>query len=185
MAVPTIDPGEMLYCEDTCQEGFDTMQVNEIQVNGDNEKESDKDSEGNSMEKMSKKKVRKFVSNDSDHNAPDNDLVAKTSQSGIGSMEGEKLDDDFQLEMDTEGKNGNDDGNNDGNVEQPVGKCATTEPDGTERDDNKEKEKSNDKEQKTEKMSNKEKQTQEKLTSSMGEMVLLEWTKVIQKTKKI
>ncbi len=56
MAVPTIDPGEMLYCEDTCQSGFDTTQVNAIQVNGDNEKKSDKDSEGNSVEKMPTKK---------------------------------------------------------------------------------------------------------------------------------
>ncbi len=56
MEVPTIDPGEMLYCEDTRWEGFDTTQVDAIQVNEDDEKESDKDSEGNSMEKMPKKK---------------------------------------------------------------------------------------------------------------------------------
>ncbi len=52
------------------------MQVNAIQVNDDDEKEYDKDSKGNSMEKMPKNKVRKFASNGSDHKAPDNDLVA-------------------------------------------------------------------------------------------------------------
>ena len=54
--VPTIDPGEMLYCEDTRQQGFDTTQVDPIEVNDADEKESDKDSEGNSMEKMPTKK---------------------------------------------------------------------------------------------------------------------------------
>ena len=124
--VPTIDPGEMVYCEDTGQEGFDTKQVNAIQVNEDNEKESDKDSEGNSMEKMPKKKVRKFISNNSDHKAPDNDLVAKTTDSGRNIRKGKKLDEDIQLESDTVGGNGN----NDGNVEQPVGKL-----DGSEKND--------------------------------------------------
>lgn len=118
--VPTIDLGEMVYCEDTRQEGFDTMPVNAIQVNEDDEKESDKDSGGNSMEKMPKKKVRKFVSNNFDHKAPDNDLVAKTTDSGRSSMKGEKLDEDFQLESDTEGGNGTNDGNNDGNKENQL-----------------------------------------------------------------
>ncbi len=125
----------MLYCEDTHQEGFDTMHVNAIEENEDDEKESDKDSEGNSMEKMPKKKVQKFVSNDSDHKAPDNDSVAKTPDGGMSSMKGEKLDDDFQLKM----YNENDDGNNDGNAEQPVGKSGTNKSDETERDDTKEK----------------------------------------------
>ncbi len=47
-----------MYCENTHQEGFDTTQVNSIQVNDDDNKESDKDSEGNSMEKMPKKKSK-------------------------------------------------------------------------------------------------------------------------------
>ncbi len=63
---PTIDPGEMFFCEDTCQEGFDSTKVNAIQLNEDNGEESDKDSEGNSKEKMPKK-IRKFVPNESDH----------------------------------------------------------------------------------------------------------------------
>ncbi len=55
--VPTIDPGEMMFCKDTHQEGFDSTKVNAIELNKDDEKESDKDSEVNSMEKMPKKKT--------------------------------------------------------------------------------------------------------------------------------
>ncbi len=37
----TIDPGEMLFCEDTCQWGFDSTKVNGIEVNEDDKQESD------------------------------------------------------------------------------------------------------------------------------------------------
>ncbi len=170
--VPTIDPGEMLYCEDTRQEGFDTTQVDAIQVNDDVEKESDKDSEGNSMEKMPKKKVRKFVPDDSDQKAPDNDAVAKTHDIKMSSLKGEKLDDDFQLETDNNGQNGSNDGNNDGNVEQPVDKSEQNKLDENEKNDTNEKDKSEEKEETTERNNNKEKQKKKKMTSSMGEMVL-------------
>ncbi len=56
------------------------------------------------MEKMPQKKVQKFVSNDSNHKALENYLVAKTPDSGMSSMKGEKLDDDFNLETDAVGK---------------------------------------------------------------------------------
>ncbi len=58
--VPTIDPGGMLFCEDTCQEGFDGTKVNAIDVNEEGEEESDKYSEDNSLEKMHKKKSEKL-----------------------------------------------------------------------------------------------------------------------------
>ncbi len=61
MVVPTIDPGEMMYWEGTRQEGFDSTKVNAIQLN-ENKKESDKNSEGNSLEKMLKKNNQKICS---------------------------------------------------------------------------------------------------------------------------
>ncbi len=57
------------------------------------------------------KKKDTVASNNSDHKAPDDNLVAKQHDSGIGSIQ------PFQLEMDSERKNGNNDGNNNGNVE--------------------------------------------------------------------
>ncbi len=57
----TIDPGELLFCKETCRGNFDSGKVNAIKVNNYDKKESNKNSEGNSVEKMPKKKVRKFV----------------------------------------------------------------------------------------------------------------------------
>ncbi len=96
MEVPAIDLGEMMFCKDTHQKGFDSTKVNAIEVNNDN-KESDKDSEGNSMEKMLKKNIRKFVPKESDQKASDSNSVAKTPDSGKSNIEGEKLDDNFWL----------------------------------------------------------------------------------------
>ena len=148
--VPTIDPGEMVYTEDTRRAGFDTTQVDAIQVNEDDEKESDKDSEGNSMEKMPTKKVRKFVPDESDQKATDNDALAKTPDSKMSSLKGETLDDDFRQELETNGQNGNDAGNNDGNVEQPVDKSEQNKSDETDESDMNEKDKSEEKDKATE-----------------------------------
>ncbi len=96
MEKPTIDLGEMMFCKITSQDGFDSTKVNAIEVN-DDEKELDKDLEGNSMEKMPKKKIRKFVAKESDHKALESDLKDQTPDSSRKSIEGEHLDDKFQL----------------------------------------------------------------------------------------
>ncbi len=57
-----IDPGEFLFCKKAHRGNFDSGKVNAIEVNDNDKKESDKDIKGNSMEKMPKKKARKFVS---------------------------------------------------------------------------------------------------------------------------
>ncbi len=64
------------------------------------------------MEKMPKKKIRKLVPEECDHKAPDSDSIGKISNSGKSSIEGEKLDDNFQQESITLGKQGNGDGSN-------------------------------------------------------------------------
>ncbi len=76
----------MIFCKDTRQEGFDSTKVNAIQVN-DDKKESDKDSEGNSLEKCLKK-IRKFVPEDIDHKAPESDSKDQTSDSSKSRIKG-------------------------------------------------------------------------------------------------
>ncbi len=137
------------------------MKVNAIEIN-DDKKESDKDSEGNSMEKLPTK-IRKFVAKESDHKAFESDLKDQTSDSCKKSIEGEYLDNDFQLESDILGKNGNSDGSNNGNVEKPVGKSASKELDERESDDTNDEEKLNKKEQTTEKTNNKENEQKENI----------------------
>ncbi len=97
------------------------------------------------------RKNRKFVPKESNHKAPDSDLVDKTSDSGKRSIDGEKLDTHFQLESDLLSKKGDSDRNNDGNVEKPVGKSATNKLDERESDDKKEEEKLNQQGQTTKK----------------------------------
>ncbi len=50
MEVLIIDPWELLFCDETCRGNFDYGKVSAIKVNGNDKKESDKDSKGNSME---------------------------------------------------------------------------------------------------------------------------------------
>ncbi len=66
-------------------------------------------------------KNRKFVPEECDYKASESDSKDQTSDSSKSRIEGEKLDDDFQLESDILGKKGNSDGSNNGNVEKSVG----------------------------------------------------------------
>ncbi len=70
--------------------------------------------------------MRKFVLKESDHKAPDSDSINKTSHNGKCSIDGEKLDDNFQLESDILDKKGGDDGSNDGNVENRLANLQQT-----------------------------------------------------------
>ncbi len=58
MEVLIIDPWELLFCDETCRGNFDYGKVSAIKVNGNDKKESDKDSKGNSMEQMPKIKSK-------------------------------------------------------------------------------------------------------------------------------
>ncbi len=62
-------------------------------------------------------------------------MVAKTPDRGKSSIEGEKLDDNYQLESDILGGEGDSDGNNDTNLKKPVDKSAKNKSDETESDD--------------------------------------------------
>ncbi len=86
--VPTIDLGKLLFCKDTCREHVDVEKV-----------ESDKDSEGNSMEKMPKKIVRKLVPIENDHKKSELALEAEPFYSKRDGLEGETLQDDLKREL--------------------------------------------------------------------------------------
>ncbi len=60
--VPTIDHGKLILCQISRRATFDTEYVNALEMKEDDSNNtSDKDSEGNSKEKMAKKKIQKFV----------------------------------------------------------------------------------------------------------------------------
>ena len=52
----------MILCEDSCRASFDIEKVDALDMDKkDDDNASDKDSEGNAIEKMPQKKIRKFV----------------------------------------------------------------------------------------------------------------------------
>ena len=55
--VPTIDPGKMILCEDSRRASFDIGKVDALDMDKDDNNASDKDSEGNAIEKMPQKKI--------------------------------------------------------------------------------------------------------------------------------
>ncbi len=60
--VPTIDPGKMILCKESCRATFNPAEVDALDMDKDDSNNaSDKDSEGNDIEKMPQKKIRKFV----------------------------------------------------------------------------------------------------------------------------
>ncbi len=54
--------GKMILCEDSHRASFDTGNVDALDMNkNDDNNASDKDSDGNDIEKMPQKKIQKFV----------------------------------------------------------------------------------------------------------------------------
>ncbi len=60
--VPTTDPGNLILCKESHRASFEIEKVNALKVKeDDSDNGSDKYSEGDSREKILKKKIRKFV----------------------------------------------------------------------------------------------------------------------------
>ncbi len=60
--IPTIDPGELIFCEDTCNKSFNVRKVAATEVRNDAKDDSNEDSEDSPFEKIPEKKSKKASS---------------------------------------------------------------------------------------------------------------------------